>query len=214
MNSNPPLLSSAYLPPVSYMAIVSGHSRVIIERDENYKKQSYRNRCCIMSANGVLALSVPVLRGSFHKVALSDIEVDYSGRWIDVHRAALISAYRRSPFFDFYFDQLLSVIEQRPKKLIELNHGLLIKIIELTGIKSSVEFSNSFIRPPGDPSDFRYIIDPKRDYISSFHLPPYIQVFESRYGFVPDLSIVDLLFNMGPETASYLAGVITAGSSE
>ncbi|MEZ5019530.1 MAG: WbqC family protein [Bacteroidales bacterium] len=104
------LLSTAYFPPVEYFSVVARSRQVLIEREENYLKQTYRNRCVIMGSNGPLPLVVPVLRGSFHKTAIKDLRIDNSRRWRDLHLRGIRSAYAAAPFFEFYFDIINDVI--------------------------------------------------------------------------------------------------------
>jgi hypothetical protein len=195
------LVSTAYLPPIEYFSRISRADEVFIEREENYLKQTYRNRCYLLSAHGPQLLTVPVYMGSQHKVALKDIRIDYSKRWQQVHLRAMISSYSSSPFFEFYFENIEKIVSKYFEFLIDLNTELTNLVLEQLGINKSVSYSSIF-EPVGDPeNDFRYTITPKKAFASSGKT--YRQVFANR-GFVPNLSIIDLIFNMGPEAENYI----------
>ena len=229
------LLSTAYFPPVSYFAAMAedmfglidrkdggssmelSPSVVYIEACENYQKQSYRNRCCFYAADGVQALSFPVVHeGGTHKHVISDIKVDYSTPWLLQHKRALVSAYRTSAYFEYYQDELFGIMDSRPERLLDLNMSLLKFFIEKTGIKVDLrlttEYSPSGIVVEADGrtiscEDLRETIHPKRSNTILQDLvleKPYFQVFAPKYGFRSDLSIMDLLFNEGPDSILYL----------
>ena len=124
------LVSTAYLPPVEYFSLIHNADEVLIEREENYLKQTYRNRCYILSAHGPQVLSVPVYLGSFHKTPVKDIRIDYSKRWQQVHLRAMTASYRSSPFFEFYFEEIEKIISKNHEFLIDLNTELTEVILE------------------------------------------------------------------------------------
>ncbi len=195
------LLSTAYFPTAEYFSLIKNADTVYIEREENYIKQTYRNRCKILTTNGILNLSVPVMRGSAIKAQVKDIEIDYSKRWQQIHLRAITSAYSRSPYFQFYSENLGKIILKSHRFLLDLNDDLLIKCLEFLKIDKCI-LNTSFFQPDqGHPLDFRYRISPKKG--PEFVSRPYIQVFGDK-GFVTNLSILDLLFNMGPEAAGYI----------
>ena len=196
MTSGKFLLSPAYFPPLHYFSVIAAAEKVFIEKEESYIKQTYRNRCRIYSSNGPMILSVPVLEGSIHKIKFRDVKIDYTKRWQQVHIRAIESSYRASPYFEFYFDKIRSVIEAGNEYLSELNHNSLITTLGITGIEKTIEYTDSFEKPVGDPNDYRYTISPKKTdskTISGFQKYP--QVFSERFGFIPGLSILDRLFN-------------------
>lgn len=196
------LVSTAYLPPVTYFSLINKADEVLIEKEENYIKQTYRNRCYILSANGILALSVPVQLGSFHKIALKDIRIDYSRRWQQVHLGAFNAAYKSSPYFEFYFEEIAGIISSNHEFLIDLNMELIRFLINSLKIKTIISYTSHFEPLNSDPSDFRYIITPKKEFKTDYR--DYWQVFPSDKGFIAGLSIVDLLFNCGPDSPDYL----------
>jgi hypothetical protein len=196
------LVSSAYLPPVSYFSIISKAEEVLIEREENYMKQTYRNRCYILSSHGPQVLSIPVLLGSIHKTPVKNIRIDYSKRWQQVHLRAMIASYNSSPFFEFYFEYFRKIISKNHEFLLDLNMELAIVVLELLKIEKSLTYTDIFEPVEGKEYDFRYKITPKIK--SDFPVKEYFQVFNTGEGFIPGLSILDLLFNMGPDAIGHL----------
>jgi hypothetical protein len=205
MSNNVVLLNTAYFPPVNYFSFIGEAGSVLIEREENYLKQSFRNRCNIYSANGKMSLTVPVLLGSFHKTPLKEIKIDYSKRWQQVHLGALISSYKSSPFFEYYFNSVEKIISTNYTFLLDLNLDSLEMAIEATGLKKQVNYTTEFIPMTGESWDKRNSLVPKKmDEVLILRQKKYSQVFEDRYGFIPGLSILDLIFNTGPDAAGYL----------
>jgi hypothetical protein len=196
------LLSTAYLPPAEYFSRMLNASKILIENEENYLKQSYRNRCYILAANGVHVLTVPVFLGSLHKTAIKDIRIDYSKRWQQVHLGALNASYRSTPYFEFYFEELERAILRKHSFLLDLNMELLVSVLKILRIGLTPGYTNNFTAPCSTDFDFRYSILPKKktDYITK----EYTRVFNSDKSVCGKLSIADLIFNMGPDSALYL----------
>ncbi len=201
------LLSSTYLGPVQYFTKFLIHPLQIIERYDHYAKQTYRNRCNIMAANGILSLSIPVVKGPAHKTYVRDIRIDYDKKWQKLHWRSIESAYRHSPFFEFYMDEFSPFYEQKFEFLTDLNAALLEVVLRSLEMDGTIRYSSEFIGVPGkDYADYREIIHPKRDLTSDPLFVPvsYQQVFSERLGFKANLSIIDLLFNEGPNARSVL----------
>ena len=196
------LVSTAYLPPVEYFSLISQSAEVLIEKEENYLKQSYRNRCYILSAHGTQMLTVPVYLGSFHKTLTKDIRIDYSKRWQQVHSGAFKSSYNSSPYYEFYNEIFDKIISKNHVFLLDLNMDLTLAILKLLKVSSSLSYTTDFISIGSIENDFRYKITPKKE--SSFQGKEYIQVFNNGNGFTPKLTILDLLFNTGPDSGNYL----------
>lgn len=190
------LLSSAYLGPVSYYKTLTNAAEVVVEQCDHYHKQTYRNRCRIMTGNGVMELSVPVIKGD-GKVAVRDLKIAYVENWQQVHWRAISSAYNSSPFFEYYRDDFESFYTKKTEYLIDFNMGLMEVVNGLVGIKTPISLTEEYISEPFNSKDCRESFSPKKPNSQAF---PYYQVFDQKYGFVPDLSILDLLFNMGPES--------------
>ena len=196
------VLSTSYLAPAEYFSLILAADDILIEREENYHKQTYRNRCLILTGNGMQILTVPVYLGSIHKTPIRDIRIDYSKRWQQVHLRAFIASYRSSPYFQFYFERFESIILENHELLIDLNSRLTDAVADILGIKKTISFTTTFV-PPGELiNDYRYNISPKKK--SSYRYKKYTQVFRHDEAFIGGLSIVDLLFNMGPEAIFYL----------
>jgi len=203
MISNTILVNTAYFPPVNYLSLFSTAEKVLIEREENYIKQTCRNRCSIYSANGPMNLTVPILLGSFHKTPVKEIKIDYSKRWQQIHLGALQSSYKSSPFFEYYFSSVENVILRNHRFLLDLNLHSLEVSMEATGIRIPVDYTKEFVTDSGEPWDYRNRINPKKkDEESLGGFKKYNQVFEDRYGFIPGLSIIDLIFNAGPDAGN------------
>lgn len=197
-------LSSAYLPPVDYFKVISRSEKVTIESCENYQKQSYRSRCHIYGANGLLPLIIPVVRDKDHSVGISQIKIDYSKKWQKEHWRAIVSAYKSSPFFDYYQDDIIPFYQNKEDSLFDFNLNLLKTLCDLIGLECKFDLTNDYC-PDYMKSDYRGLIHPKRQSLSDINENgQYHQVFAHKHGFIPNLSIIDLLFNEGPNTISFL----------
>ena len=196
------LLSTAYLPPVEYFSRIAHSDEVLIESEENYLKQSYRNRCYILSAHGPQLLSVPVYLGSQHKTRVKDTRIDYSKRWQQVHLRAITASYNASPYFQFYFENIEKIISMKTEFLFDMNLQLTETVLKMLKLNKKITYTSEF-KPIGEAdNDFRYKISPKEE--SRFEVKEYLQVFNSKNRFVQRLSIIDLIFNVGPEAGGYL----------
>ncbi len=194
------LLSTAYFPSAEYFSLIKNADSVFVEREENYIRQTYRNRCKILTSAGILVLSVPVMKGASVKAPLRDVVIDYSKRWQQVHLRAFTSSYSTSPYFQFYFESIEKSMIRNHKYLLDLNEELLRICLAILRIDRIVSYTSSF-QPAGMKNDFRYALTPKK--ATGYSPKPYYQVF-SENGFVAGLSILDLIFNMGPESADLL----------
>ncbi len=197
------LLPVFYLPPLSWLhEFTKPGRRVILEQQESFPKQTYRNRCNIYGANGRLSLSIPVkhVRGA----KMRDVEISYRERWPVLHWRSVESAYRRSPYFEFYEDKLRSLWDFHPDKLIDFNLNALSVIQSIMRTDKKFMLNEAFEKQPED-LDLRNRFSAKQE--SDYDMPEYYQVFSDRHGFLKDLSVLDLLCNIGPEAATYLSKI-------
>ena len=214
------LFSTAYFPPIEYFAkIAEGFtlspdcvkpSVIYMEACEHYQKQSYRNRCKFYAENGMQTLSFPVIHeNGTHSLPITKIKIDWSTPWLVQTERAIASAYESSPYFDYYKDELFAVLESRPETLFEFNMRILRFFLDKTGIKADIRLTGSF-SPKGSGEygeDLRELIHPKREntILEDLSLKkPYFQVFARKHGFISNLSIMDLLFNEGPDSILFL----------
>ena len=197
------ILSSAYLAPVEYYAKLFAYDKVYVERFDSYMKQTYRNRCVIASAGGPQALTIPTEKGEGTKCLMKDIRISDHGNWRHVHWNAFVAAYKHSPFFDYYADEFHRFYEKRYDFLYDFNMELCHWMCEQIDLQPVMIPTDDYVAVPEGMDDYRERIHPKKVYTEAdpdFSPVPYYQVFDAKQGFQPNLSIADLLFNMGPES--------------
>jgi len=200
--SHTTLLSTAYLPPIEYFVQIDQSDEIYIEQFENYHKQTFRNRCHIASANGLLPLSIPVIKTDGNHTLIKNIAISNAESWQKIHWRAIESAYNKSPFFLYYEDELRPFYVNRFENLLEFNMKLTEKLLHLIGIEKKINLTTGFIHQPENMTDCRFREKPKPESCTNYK--PYIQVFSSKFKFFPNLSIIDLLFCEGPDAADYL----------
>lgn len=195
------LINPTYFPNISHFIAMIEADKVYLEVYGNYQKQTFRNRAEIYAANGKLALSVPVSYTQKNRQLFKDVKISYDENWQQHHLMSLMSAYSMSPFFEFYIDDLMPLFKIQFKFLLDLN----LKCLEILETALQVDIAKSvttkFERDPKDIIDYRYLSQKKNT--STTHAP-YTQVFSEKHGFRADLSILDLLFNEGPNSELYL----------
>ncbi len=240
------LLTTAYFPPIEYFAAIASQCRfnpgsaevepasVLIEACEHYQKQSWRNRCRFYAADGPQTLNYP-LRHSDFALPISEVRIDWSTPWLIRHKRAIVSAYRTSPYFEYYQDELFAILDSRPERMLEFNTAITEFFLRKCGLRANVGFTAEWVAPSQTPAlpdggagqedkngnalkssaegtsggilDLREAIHPKRPNTILRDLglgKPYYQVFSPKGGFIGGLSIMDLLFNEGPDSISYL----------
>ena len=181
-------------------------SYAVLEACENYIKQTWRNRCRILSATGPDILQAPVIHDA-PKIRITDVRIEYATPWVVRTERAIDSAYRTSAYFDYYRDELFVILDRKPERLFELNLSLLRFFLDKLGLPVELSLSEDFTPPGTVADDWRYVLTPKRPNTVLKDLgleKPYYQVFSQKYGFVPGLSVMDLLFNEGPDAILYL----------
>ncbi|MBK7173109.1 MAG: WbqC family protein [Bacteroidales bacterium] len=210
------ILPTAYLPPISWWALLYHEKEIHLELQETYPKQTYRNRCHIYSASGLLPLSIPVIRTHGNHTLVAEIGIDNKKNWQQIHWRSIESAYSRTPYFLYYKDYFSRLFHQHFDNLADFNLQLIqlcIKLLKLEGI--NIIPTLDFTMPERD-TDYRLSIHPKKapDKCGIHQYPRYIQAFEPKFGFIPNLSIIDLLFHLGPDAKGYLSKMIQLNLSE
>lgn len=198
----PALLHPNYFPNVAHMAIMLQSEAIIFEYCDNYAKQTYRNRCCIMSANGLLQLNIPVIHTQKDRQLYRNVEVSHAEKWQNNHLKSLETAYSKSPFFEFYIDELKPLFAKEVNNLYEFNMDCLKVVFECLQLDFNFKVTEAFEPKPEKNVDARTLVFCKKEVTQSFD--KYIQVFSEKHGFIGNLSILDLLFNEGPNTVNYL----------
>ncbi len=205
------LLHPVYFGPVSqYIAIVNSQ-KVIFENEDNYQKQTYRNRMYIYDSNGKLPLTIPIRHlSSFGEKQKNpkdhqkykEVKIENDFEWQKQHWRALKASYQTSPFFEFYEDDIFPLYHKKFDFLIDFNYACLKTIIEWLQMTFQYEKTQEYALKPKNLTDLRHLVNAKPQIV--FKNTRYAQVFESKYGFIPDLSILDLIFHMGPNSIDYL----------
>jgi hypothetical protein len=199
------LLPTAYLGPIQYYSKIINYEEALIEHCEHFQKQTFRNRCNIYGANGELSLSIP-LKKRGERTPVKDIRISYEQPWQKLHWRSFGSSYRCSPFFEFYEDDFAPFYEKRYEFLIDLNAELHQLVCDLLKIDNNTKLTEKYEKTPSGMDDFRELISPKVRFNDdpSFIPKPYTQVFINKHGFLPNLSIVDLLFNQGSSAKEFI----------
>ncbi len=193
-----------YLPPVSYFSALNANNfEFLIEREEHFPKQTYRNRARIYSPNGALDLFLPVIKGSKYHTKVKDVKISYDFKWQRLHWLSLESCYRNSAYFEFYEDELAPFYHKKFDFLFDYNLEILQWIFKQLKKTPELNFTEEYIKEVPAELDFRTKLHFKSPELI-MPAKPYFQVFEERVGFLPNMSIVDLLFNQGPQAKNYL----------
>ncbi len=195
------LFSTAYFPSISYMARFLAEDEPLIEVFETYRKQTYRNRCRVMTANGVESLSVPVVKVHGNHTMTKDIIISPVEPWQHIHSRCLESAYKAAPYFDHYYDYLRPIFEGHFERLVDLNDAALQAVLRMLKVKKEIVHTTDYMHEV--ENDLREAFTPKKA-IENNSFPEYYQVFGTKFPFAEDLSVLDLVFNEGPEAVEYL----------
>ena len=190
------IFPTAYLPSIEYISLFLKAENASIELFETYQKQSCRTRTNVMTANGIQTLTIPVIKTNGNHTLTKDIEISYKESWQQIHLRCLESAYRKSAYFDYYFPYFEKIYKQKFNTLIELNDFCLKTILKILKTKKEYSFTTDFEKIINE-DDYRISLSKGTNKIE---MKPYYQVFADRHGFIPNLSIIDLLFNEGPNS--------------
>lgn len=200
------LFPLAYFAPISYYVALVNYKSVLIEASENYQKQTYRNRQYIYGANGKLMLNIPVKHSqSGKRLTYKNSQIENEFSWQDLHFKSLEAAYRTSPYFEFYEADIEPLYKTEYSSLFDFNMACFKTTIELLGLELQFNLTQNYTRDYQDLADHRGLIIAKGQMLNTYK--NYYQVFDEKYGFIPNLSILDLLFNLGPESISYLKSI-------
>lgn len=199
----PVLLTTSYLPSVSIISACYGSDKIVIEGFETYTKQTVRNHCVIYGPNGPQTLSIPVNKIYGNHTMVKDIQISYTTPWQKIHWRSIESAYNNSPFFLFYRDHFEPFYGKKFDLLLEFNTELLKVILNIIGSEKNVEFTDHYEKRPYNLLDMRVLVKQKMN-PDAILFPEYHQTFNPKCGFLPDLSVIDLIFNLGPEASEYL----------
>jgi hypothetical protein len=204
-------IESHYLPPVAFFALALRHRSVVLEQHEHYQKGSWRNRCLIGAANGPLRLTVPLLAGKNEQLPIREVRIANDDHdWQRLHWESIRSAYGRAPYFAYYGDALAPFFFKKYTFLFDLNLELTETLLQCCRLPVALECSASYDGCAPE-SDFRHALSPKHDVLpQGIQTVAYPQPFEDRHGFLPGLSIVDLLFSAGPRSEEYLGKMFAA----
>jgi hypothetical protein len=197
------IIESQYFSSISAFKSLCEHGYAKIDQYENFTKGSFRNRCMVLGGNGVISFTVPIAGGREQKLRMKDIRIDYSESWQRSHIRTLATSYNNSPFYHHYKSEIDTLIASGPKFLIDLNYTILDRIITLLRLDIHVGLTSEYKAGYENASDYRNMLTPK-NYQTQAGVPRYAQVFADRFGFQPNLSILDLLFCEGPNSGELL----------
>jgi len=196
------ILPTTYFGNIEYFSKLIQTNEIYIEQHENFIKQTYRNRCEIFGANGKLDLIVPIKRGRNERTLINKAEIDNSTNWQKLHWRSIESGYRRSPYFEYYEDRIQPFYEKKYESLLDLNNEITIFVLSLFKIEKKLNFTSEYEKSYSDKIDLRSHFEPKIR--ANFAHEKYVQVFENKFNFISNLSILDVLFNLGPQGISLL----------
>lgn len=202
--SSIPILSIAYLPPISYFVLLYKADKALIEQHETYSKQTYRNRCEIYTEKGKTSLTIPVNKPHGNRSKTSEVKIFNEDKWYIKHWRTIEIAYSASPYFLYYSDDLKSFFNGVHDSLLLFDMALLKHLCEVLEINTSIELTNEYTVYHDTNPDYREILTPKKSSVIERPLE-YTQVFNNKHGFISNLCILDLLFNLGPESTAYIS---------
>lgn len=196
------LLHPKYFPSIATFVAIAKAEHVVFEVHDNYQKQTYRNRCYIYAANGKLQLSLPVVFSQKNRQKYTDVQIANEYNWQDIHWKSLESAYKTSPFFEFYEDELKFLFTDNFTSILDFNLKAFEVICECLQLETNYSKTDVYDKSPEAITDLRQLVNAKKE--TPLVYETYTQVFSEKYGYINNLSILDLLFNEGPNALNYL----------
>ena len=196
------LIHPTYFPSISNFVAIANADELVFEVDDNFLKQTYRNRAYIYGANGKLTLNIPVIHSQKNRQKYRDVKIFNDENWQSLHWKSLLSAYRTSPFFEYYEDELKPLFEMKADYILDFNLKCFEIVCECLQLEIPTSKTETFQPIVDGVKDFRFLVHAKKE--QPQHLENYTQVFSNKHGFIPNLSILDLLFNEGPNALNYL----------
>ena len=196
------LIHPTYFPSIAHFVAIANTDELVFETDDNFLKQTYRNRAYVYGANGKLTLNIPVIHSQKNRQKYRDVKIFNEEKWQSLHWKSLLSAYRTSPFFEYYEDELQPLFEMKTDFILDFNLKCFETITECLQLDVNTSKTETYQEAPADTNDFRFLVHAKKEQPQNFET--YTQVFSNKHGFIPNLSILDLLFNEGPNALNYL----------
>jgi hypothetical protein len=196
------LIHPNYFPNIHQFTQIIKANNILFEASDNYQKQTFRNRTYIYGANGKLGLFVPVIHTHNNRELFKDVKISYDSNWMDLHLKSLQSAYRSSPYFEYFEDYFVKLYSEKEKFLVDFNIKCIKLISNLLDLNLNYKISNEYIEKTNDIIDLRGLSNARKE--KKIDTPKYIQVFETKHGYLNNLSIVDLVFSEGPNSVSLI----------
>jgi hypothetical protein len=200
------ILHPTYFPNIAHFVAMANAKEITFEMDDSFLKQTYRNRTYIYGANGKLALNIPVIHSQKNRQKYRDVKIFNEEKWQSLHWKSLLSAYRTSPFFEYYEDELQPLFTESTDYLLEFNFKSIEVICDCLQLELNTTKTEIYQKTVEDKTDFRYLVNAKKETPQQFE--NYTQVFSNKHGYIPNLSILDLLFSEGPNALNYLESQI------
>lgn len=187
------LFSISYLPPAATIEKIAELKVITLDRHEHFVKQSYRSRCSIYGPNGKLNLIIPIIHSDLQIKPIAEVRISNADRWQKIHWRSIVTAYKNSPYFEFYEDDFQPFYEKKYEWLFEFNYDLIQLILKIKKLKVAINFTEKYESSIETGNDFRHVYHPKKEFSKT---NKYHQVFEDRHGFIDRLSVIDQLFNI------------------
>ena len=196
------VIHPTYFLNIAHFVAIAKADEIVFEMDDNFLKQTYRNRTYIYGANGKLGLNIPVIHSQKNRQKYRDVKIFNEDNWQSLHWKSLLSAYRTSPFFEYYEDELQHLFTEKAEFLFDFNLKCFKVICDCLQLDLNITKTKTYQKNTADKIDFRHLVNAKKEISYSFE--NYTQVFNNKHGFISNLSILDLLFNEGPNALNYL----------